>query len=458
MVRNLLFLALIVLLFSGCSFRPPVISDKTKLPEHYVYKIKSHGKFYADWWSSFHNKELNRLIDIAVRNNYGLKIALLRIKEAQLRYATSKTQLLPTVNSSFSYTRTRRKQNSFKTTTNSYNLSFYANYELDLWGSIRRGVTASLLEKRKAEYYYDSAMITLTANIVRNWLECIAINAKSEFLKKRVAVAKKRLEIAKASYRNGLISFTDYLSYSEALNKLETQLATLNYEYEIYLNQIKTLAGIPVEEKLSVKTTVLPSVARPLDIGLPSSLLENRPDVKSAFADLQEAFLNVKIAQANRLPQFSLSAELGYSTVKDSIMDLINNWFYSLAAKIAYVLVDFNRAKLQQEISEVEKSSAFVECRNTLLEAIEEVENAYLRLSSDMKDLKYLREMLHSQGVKVEIAKERFKEGSSSFSSYLASRDLLLSYESQMVDARKTYLEDMVNLYRAAGGSYYHEK
>ncbi len=456
MVRAL-FLSVFLLFVYGCS--QTVKKVHVKVPSRFVYKPASSFPLNtsARWWLTFHNRELNRLLRLAIENNYDLKVALMRIKQAQLAYQSTKTGLFPEVSLSSGYSKEKRKQGSFKSISHSYSLSLYASYEIDLWSAIRNGVNISLLEKRKAEYYYDSAMITLVANLVRDWIECVASREKLPVVEERLRLAKRRVKIAKTSYLNGSASFVDYLSIRDSLNKLRYQIGILKNGYLTYLNQIKTLAGMPVVSGLSVKTEKLPEGINLPDIGTPSRLLMNRPDVRESFVNLKEAFLRVKIARANRLPSLSLSSQLNYSTSR-SIFDIFNNWFYSLAAKIAYVLVDFNRAKLEQKIREVERNSALIEYKNTILKAVEEVENAYIKLNSDFKELGYLKRMVASQRMKTKLEKSRFLAGEIDLGSYLNSEDLLLSYRLQLIDARKQYLEDLVNLYRAAGGCYYHEK
>ncbi len=457
MVKRVFSFVLLVVILTACVSTHQK-NLKVHLQSRYVNKTEPAGEFGSSWWRSFKSDELNSLIQRALASNYDLAIALTKLKEAVLGYRMSKKRLLPEVNTTFSYSRTRRNQSGFKSTSRSASLGFAANYEVDLWSKIRNGIDVYRLEKEKACYYYDTAMISLLSTLTDNWLVCVSVNEKLPILKKRMKILSKKVKLLGYGYKEGTYTLSEYLLARDNLERLKTQLAQLKADYRTALGHIKTILGLKQNDDLTVRTSKLPNILAPLDIGKPYMLLERRPDIRKAYANLKEAYLNVKIAKAERLPQFSLSAQLSYSTIKDSIVDLINNWFYSLAARIAYVLVDFNRAKLNEKIKQVATNGAMLEYKKTVLKAVEEVEDAYIRLRVARKNVNSLKKTIANAKIRLGLARQRYLSGQSDVIAYLSALDSLLAYRMQLVDLQQVYLTDLVNLYQAAGGIYCNEE
>ncbi|MGA1846091.1 TolC family protein [Deferribacter abyssi] len=450
-----LVLLFIILIMVGCVSKNETEDMIVLTQKEFNYKIPtSSKKLQFDWWKSFNSKELEKLISMALKDNFNVQTALLKIKEADLQYKRDKTTLFPHVNFSTGYTRNKTKQKGFPTVaTNQYTLGINTSYEIDLWGKIREGIKITDLNKLEQLAAFNTAIITVSSEIAKNWLNILSIREKKKILEEQIFFAKQKLYVLEANYINNIATLNDFISTKQQLISYKNELVQLEAEERISLNQLNLLIGKSSTEPIKVTNNSLPKMPPLLDIGLPVDLLKNRPDVKAAQIKLAKAFSNVKLAKTDRFPKLTLSANFDYNS--NRISTIFDNWVFNLAANLAYPLIDYGKRKLNVEIAKIQKNEAFINYKNTVFTAIKEVEDALINLKKSKEILNIITEQISSEKNKLSNIENDYLSGKTNYINVLSTKISLLNYQKSSIDAKLNYFLNLINLYKAAGGKYY---
>ncbi|KAA0259038.1 TolC family protein [Deferribacter autotrophicus] len=449
-----LTLLFIILIMIGCASKNETNDIQVLAQKEFSNRITSSEKHKYDWWKSFNSKELENLINLAIKDNFNMQTALLKIKEADLQYKKDRTTLFPHINLTADYSRTKTKQKGFPTiTTNQYSLGLNTSYEIDLWGKIREGIKITELNKLEQLAAFDTATITVSSEVAKNWLNILSIRERRKILKEQILFTEQKLNVLKANYVNNLATLNDYISTNQQLINYRNELVQLDAEENISLNQLKLLVGKSSAEDLRIKSSSLPKIPPLLDIGIPADLLNNRPDVKTAQIKLFEAYSNIKLAKADRLPKLTLSANFNYNSNK--ISTIFDNWLFNLAANLAYPLIDYRKRALTVEIAKIQKDEAFLNYKNTVYTAIKEVEDAFINLRKSKEILNMISEQIESEKKKLKNIENDYLAGKTNSISILSTKISLLGYQKNYEEARLNYFLNLISLYKAAGGKYY---
>ncbi len=445
---------LLIFLNFGCLSKKnlPRLSDKD-IQKNFTFKISNNLKYSQEWWKSFKNNELNNLISHALKNNFDIKIAIQNLKEVDLQYRIEKKNLLPEIfiNSQFEKN-VLKKENFHRKTSNLYSLGLSTSYEVDIWGKIREGINIKKLNKLEKKFLYDSILITIAGEVTKNWLYIVALNEKEILLKKELRLREYKNFLLKNKYFSNQVSIDDIINNKQQILNLKKELIKIKYEKKISKNILKLLLGEKSDFVLDIKTSKLPEISYPMDIGTPVDIIDLRPDIKISEIELINTFSNYKIARAQRFPKLNLSINHVYSS--DELNSIFNNWSFNFIKSIIYPLLDFNKRKQEELIKKIEVNKNFINYKKTIYNAIKEIENAFLDLRESIETIKIILKTINEEKEKNEFLKIKYQSNQKDLLNIVSSNINLIFYKRELIENKFLYLQNLVKLYKSIGGSY----
>jgi NodT family efflux transporter outer membrane factor (OMF) lipoprotein len=404
------------------------------------------------WWKSFGSSELNALMDSAFSGNLSVAKAWAQLRQARataVRTASDgKLQLTAGADPSTDKSHDSTGDDS----SNTFYAWLSATYEIDLWGRINAETQADQLEVLASEEDVRATALLLSGQIADTWLEIKAAQAKLAVYEKQIVTSKQSLDLLKARQRKGLSAAVDVLQQQQLVAGLESGLPPLRETVATLRLQLAYLLGRGSADALELGDGSLPTLPELPAPGLPASLLENRPDVRAAWLRLQSQEWTTVAAKADRLPTLDLSLT---STLNSATTGtFFKNWAVKLAAGLAGTLVDGGNLKAQVAYERALTDETFLDYRDTVLTAVNEVNDALVRERWKKTYLQRLENEVAIATQTLEETQRRYRKGISEYLSVLTALSSKQSTERSLIAAQADLLSNRVALYQALGGGW----
>ncbi len=458
--------ALALMLFSGCAVGPDYQRpEATITPDAYVgpgkdWKIATPMADLprGNWWEIFGDPELNQLEADAMAANQDLKVAVSRFTQARAAANVAESALFPHLGFSVQPMNQRdskhrpvggRPDQSYDTLT----VPFDLNYEIDLWGRVRRSVEAATAQAEAGADDVESFKLSLQAEVAADFITLHALDADKALLLSSIEVYRKSLELVRNRRAGGMVSDLDVAQAETVLKTAEAQAPDIAIQRARYQNALAVLTG---------KTASLFHIPeRPLDMppllipaGLPSELLERRPDIAAAERRMAAANANIGVATAAFFPTVKLSGLAGFQS---GGLDMLFDWpsnFWVVTPTLTLPLFQGGQlsAGLRQTKAVYEESVA--KYRQTVLSAFAEVENnlATEHLLTDENEK--VRDTLRSARRQLEIADNRYRSGLATYLEVATAQNAALGIERAGVRLRGQQLVSVTALIKSLGGGW----
>lgn len=411
----------------------------------------------ARWWRQFGSPELDALIAEALAHNNDLRAAVHRIAQARAALSSSEAALLPKLGLGF---RSERKYpESGRSTTRpqleqaaSHELTLDASYELDLWGRNRSAADAAAAAAEAGIYERETVVMTLTADVALAYLQHLQALDRIAVARSNVANMTRSLETVARRLEIGEGTELEVAQQRDALAQAEAVVPTYRLEAERTRNLLALLVGRPPQE-LRLRGGSLDALRVPrIAPGLPSDLLLQRPDIRSAEAALRGANANIGVARARLLPSASLTGEVGVGMPAMGAMMRPDSLIWSTAAQLVQSIFDGGRTAGEIAGSEARYAELVEGYRRAVLAALRDTEDA-------LAAVRLMAEKAEAQERAVQRAREALRLARASFDIGMADFLNVLDAErglNRMLDervlARYARLEAAVTLYKALGG------
>ncbi len=461
----LLVLAGLILL-SGCSVGPVYQRpEATTIPDTYA-GTKGEWKIAeprADlpkgrWWEIFGDAELDRLQEEAMASNQDIRAAVARFEQARAVADIVRSGFFPQTGSSFLPARTRDSLNRPSggkpgQTYNNFILSFDLSYEVDLWGRVRHAVEASTAQVRAGADDIEALKLAIQAEIASDYFSLRALDSEKELLATSIEAYRKSLELTRNRRARGMVSDLDVAQAETVLQTAEAQLADTTLQRLKMQNALAVLAGKNASVFLLAEKTSMPaSIIIPT--GLPSELLERRPDIAAAERRMAAANANVGVATAAFFPVVRFQ---GLAGLQSGDVGTLFDWpsrFWGVGPSLSLPLFDGGQrlAGLRQSKASYEETVA--KYRQTVLTAFAEVENNIA--AGHLLAREYERETaaLLSARRQLEIAETRYKSGLVTYLEVATAQNTSLGIERTAVRLKGQQLIAAVALIKALGGGW----
>lgn len=455
-------LALLVLGLASCTSTETqnkesqqAINSAITSPDAWATQVqKNAGKYQnttAKWLESFNDPLLLTLIAEGKKNNLNLKIAAGNMDSARLLAKQSGAALKPTVN--LSAGRGQSGSVNGGGSNSSANVGLNASWEADVWGRIQAGVNAAQASAQSAEADYLYAQYSLGANVAIAYFKVIAAKQQMDITNKNLTILKETMRITQVKYDNGTSSAQDVAVNRANLASAEGQLIAQEGAERNALRSLEVLLGRYPNALIEIPD-VLPNLPSPPPVGVPSTILERRPDIVSAERQIAKAFSATAEAKAATLPSFSLTANVGGTSTSLSDVLSPSNVVWQLAANLLAPLYDGGKLELDVEIADVAQKQAIANYADKALKAFSEVELNLDQSTVLARQEVALSEVSKQSAKAYRIAKLRYKEGEIDLLDTLIIQQQAISAESNLLAIKETQLEQRINLYMALGGSW----
>lgn len=457
MNKSILALVCLGILVGGCSLSPKYEQPKTNLPQDFGVEA-SKESISQTWWKDFNDEYLNNIVEEALKNNYDLAVAMERVSQARSSWSYARSDRYPTISAQGEAT--RNKENPSQGMYDNYNnfsLSGVLSFELDLWGKARdtdRSAYATLLANKANR---DTVRLSLIANVVESYFGILTLNNQVQISQNTLKSREESYEYRKKEFEAGKISEIDMQQAKSEMASVRAQLQSLLMERNSAQTSLLILLGrdpqgifnveLPIEAQMLPKAPKVPT-------GLPSTLLEQRPDIEMATQNLKAANFSIGVARAAYFPTISLTGLVGYVSpeLNELFQSSSSTWNYG--GTFVGNVIDFGRTSANVELSKSQYREMLLNYGNTVRQAFGEVRNYLYNYGMSDERLKSLDEQVEALRRTLVLAEMRYKEGYTNYLEVLTTQSNLFAAELTQQSANLENLSAVINLYKAFGGGW----
>lgn len=448
---NSVSLAILALAMAGCTSAPVAMAPE-EMPSAFAFPAATNAQEMpsAEWWKSFSNPELTEYIAAAHKDNLDLAVYAARVQQARANTGLAAASLFPSLDFSGSADRNGTKTHNY----NTFGAQFSASYELDPWGKSWDGYSAARNSARSAIYTLTSEKLTITANVANAYLAVLSLRQRIDITKKNVEAAKRILKITEAKVKHGAESNLELAQQTATVASEEATLPQLEESEREERYALAILLG-RVPEGFDVKGTSLDGiVVPPVQPGLPSSLLQQRPDIAAAEASLLAAHANLDAARAAFLPSISLSGTGGYSSSAISGLIGPGNLAWSLGASVLQSIFDGGKLTSSRDYYAGVETELVATYRSTVLSALSDVETELGSSASLAERERLITKQVENAQEAFRISELQYREGVTALLTVLNAQQTLFSAQDTLVQVKLARLQAAIGLYKALGGGW----
>lgn len=448
------FGAAAILLLSGCSVGPDYQRPNIDQPKLWEGNAQQPAWPGLTWWHDFHAAELDRLMDAAYAGNNDLAVAVARLKQANGQALIAGAPLLPSLDAAASAERTRQPASGYKSGTKLYNASLSASYELDFWGQLHDQAEAARLTAAASAFDRETAELTLQSAVAASYFSLLSLNERIALAQDNLQAAETVLEAYRARFDVGTASALDLAQQENVVATQRAALPPLIEQQRQGRDALAVLLG-RMPEGLAAPTGDLQAVRLPaVTAGLPSGLLQRRPDVQSAEAKLQAANQTVKAAVAAYFPSITLTAQGGGAST--SLSDLFKpaGVFYALAGSAAQPIFHGGALEGGQQLAEGQYEEQTATYRKAVVSAFADVEDALAAVEQEDHREEDDKLVVDTAQRAFEIAQAQLYSGTIDILTVLNTQRTLFQAKDELAQARLAHAQAVVSLFKALGGGW----
>jgi NodT family efflux transporter outer membrane factor (OMF) lipoprotein len=481
-LHALCFAVLVSLLAGGCAvgpdFKRPAAPDvdgytrgaattptvSTNITGGEAQRFTRGDDIPADWWTLFHSKPLNDLIEQSLAHNADLKAAQAALSVARENTLAQRGAYYPSVSAGFSATREQDPPGALAPVPSNnaflYNLftpQLSISYAPDVFGLNRRTVESLQAQQDAVRYQMIAARITLSTNVVAAVVQRASLQAQVDATRQLVGINAKMVEILRYQLAKGYAGQLDLAAQQSQGEQINASLPPLIKQLQQQDHLIAVLAGrfpsqMP-DQSIDLAQLQLPQA---LPLSLPSQLVEQRPDVLQAQANMHAASAQVGIATANRLPNIALSANAGSTALAMSQVFKSGTGFWNLGAAITAPIFEGGTLLHQQRAAKAAYVQAAEQYRSTVLGAFQNVADTLVALQQDANGLKAAAAAADAAKVTLDLSQRQEQAGYANYLAVLNAEQAWLQARIALVQAQANRYTDTAALFQALGGGWWH--
>lgn len=451
-------LLLSTLLLASCAMGPDYIRPHVETSEKFRL-AQTEGQSIANlsWWELLHDNQLQQLIRLALAQNKDLKQAVASVEELEARLATARMDFLPKMDANANApafgTLGGFKFPGFPTPY-SYFGQTTLNWEIDIWGRIRRSNEAALADLMAREENRRAVVLTLVSSVAQAYFDLLQFDMQMNIARNALHSWEESVALARAQLRGGVISRLDLDQFEAERANAATRVAELQRLTAQKENELSVLLGrnpVSIERGRSLtEQLMIPEVPA----GLPSELLQRRPDILQAEQTLAAATARIGAAQAARFPKLNITGFLGVASPALSNLLLSGSEFGVGGLGLAVPLINAQALGMEQRAVEAQARQMLAQYEQTILLAFREVEDALVAVSTANEQRKAQEQQVEALRSALYIADLRYKGGITSYVDVLLAKRNLFDAEFALAATHRLHLISVVQLYKALGGGW----
>ena len=461
-----IYVLLAAMFLSGCQIWPDYQRPKVEVPAQYVQSDQQAGSqsmVANNWWTLYQDPVLTGLIESALQNNKDIKLAVARIEEADAIMQEVGAFLLPQINLEGAARKTRvTEAGAFPVFAanprDNFNFAFGTNFELDFWGKLRRSKESAKAQAMSTRYAKDTVALSLTGLVASNYLTLRSLESQITLAEDNLKSRNDSLALTKRRLEGGVASALDVHQAQVASSNLSAQIADLNRLRSLSLHQLALLTGDLNLAVTGLKASASNINALPIPpvppTGLPSALLESRPDVRQAEEQMIAANANIAVAKAALYPSISLTASLGGESLElgDVLKSAARIWTGGVGLNLP--IFDAGRLDAKVDQASAKQKQALANYEGAIQTAFREVNDALVNLRQYTEREQALFVSQNEAKKALTISENRYQSG---YSSYIEVLDAQRAYNESglaFVQSRQARLTASVDLFKALGGGW----
>jgi NodT family efflux transporter outer membrane factor (OMF) lipoprotein len=458
-----------LLVLAGCATSPAYRRPAVDLPS--AWKVEAPWRESAPndaaargpWWQRFGDAQLDALEERALAASPTLAVAAARLAQARATVDAASAGLFPQASLSTRATRAKISANrpltnysspNFSTVQNDFGLSFTVSYEADLWGRIRGSVESAQASAQQSAADFENVRLVLTSDLAANYFNLRELDIELDVLSRSIALQRKALELATARHDLGATSGLDVAQQQALLDTTLTQVDVLQRQRDQFEHAIATLVGVPAPSfSLAPANGLRTPPAVPL--GVPSDVLERRPDVASAERAVAAANAQIGVARAAYYPSITLApTAAGFDSRVISTLFDAPSLLWSLGVSLAQPLFDAGRTDANVQFARSGYDAAVANYRRVVLTAMQEVEDGITGSAALDRAVTQAQQATVSSERVLQLANDRYEGGATGYLDVITAQQSLLASQRQAAQLLGQRLLVSVFLVKALGGDW----
>ncbi|RQS66483.1 TolC family protein [Burkholderia sp. Bp8963] len=493
--REAVLAILACLAMTGCTLGPDFERPKTSTPD--VFKRTETAQassrpvespFSSDWWTLFDDPMLNTLEKQLADANLDVAAASARLRQSRAEQRVAGAAEYPTLDGAASYNRERGSENGIlsllgvtPTQTqpqsaagstplgvasmpgskgspayNLYQFGFDASWEIDIWGRVRRGVEAATALTNASYEDRSAILLSSRAELARDYIELRDTQSQLQIARQNLEIARDAVKLTQVRVREGVTTDLDVANASAQVESIESLIPTLESKRETAINAIGVLlAKEPgaLRQALGAPRDV-PQLPGQVPVGFPSELVQRRPDIRRAEAQLHAATASIGMAKADFYPRISLNGSAGFQSLQ---LSSLANWAsgqFVVGPSITLPIFEGGRLKGMLHLREAQQQEAAINYQHTVLEAWREVDDALVVYDAEQRRRDRLIAVVSLNQRALAIAQQRYKAGAVDYLDVLIVQKQLLEAQSNLERSKAAADTNLVTLCKALGGGW----
>ena len=462
-MRRLIALSLIALLLSGCAVGPNYKRPSVNVPGTYREAIPQEATQPAaesigdqKWWEVFQDPQLQDLIHTALQQNYDVRIAATRILQAQAQVGITRADQLPTISGGVEAVNQRSARSkffpAFETSSNQVDLSLA--WELDFWGKYRRATESARANLLATQWARQVVISTLVSDVAAAYFQLRELDLEFEISRRTLASRRDSLQLTQTLASGGATSMLDVRQAEQLVFTAAETIPDLERRIEQQENFLSTLLGNnPGPITRGTKLTEQPH-APEIPAGLPSSLLERRPDIRQAEAQLVAANAQIGVAKAAYFPQINLTASGGYQSSALTSLFTGPAGLWSFGGSLVQPIFTGGRIRSNVKFTEARQQEAALVYQQTIQQAFRGVSDALVEYRKDREFREEQEQLTLSAQDAARLSETRYRGGATSYLEVLTNETNYFDAELGLAQAQLNELLGLVRIYRNLGGGW----
>ena len=449
-----------LLLVQSCKVGPNYLQPEEKTEASFRFsEIDTDSIINLKWWEIFKDPTLDTLIVIALRENKNALIAASRVEQARANVSFNKADMGPKIGLNAAANRGDFALGSIhlQSPTSGFSTSAVASWELDFWGKFRRGTEAAQAELLGSLYGKRAIEIALVSEVASNYFQLIDYKARLEISESTLALRDSTLQIIQARFDKG---YTHIIDVNQAqIQKAITQVSIPQFKRAIAFTEhnLSILLGKSPEAIPTFKTLLEFNLPDSIPTGIPSEILQRRPDILESQEYYRAQNARIGVAQAMRFPSIGLTGLLGLGS--NDLTNLVSNGLgWSVGANLTAPLFEWGKNKKRVEIERQRAKESLLIYEFTVLNALLEVDNSLIELSTLQEELKANEKMLKAASNASYLSRERYYQGVTSYLEVIENQRVEFDARLAYSENYQSLLTSYVNLYKSLGGGWVSEE
>lgn len=456
----------LALAMSGCAVGPDFMPPEASVKDNWIEKGDkrvSSREIKSNWWRTFKDPTLDRLVELAAEQNLPVQIAGLRILEARAQLGVAVGQLFPQDQAGSSAAtwnkiseRAANKANLPKHAFGDFSIGFDATWEIDFWGRYRRNLEAADATMMRTIADYDAALVSLTAEVARTYATIRTFEVLLGIAQENVRLQREGLQIAEARFHAGATSELDVAQQRALLENTLASIPDLQTGLQRAKNALSILLGQPPGgvDNLLHGPRRIPSAAARVSVGVPAELLRRRPDVRAAEMNAAAESARIGVAEADLYPRFFLFGDIGVQASDLGKVFAPGSLFLTAGPSFRWSILNYGRIADNIRAQDARLQQALVNYQDVVIKAAREAEDALIGFLKSQQRAANLSNSVQAAERAVQLSFIQYREGSENFQRVLDAQTRLLDERNSLAATRSDIATNLIALYKALGGGW----